>query len=404
MHADSLRTRLSTQTCRSQRLFKIDAGFVPLSHVPPPRTRPLPWLANCWHPVDAFFTLGHQAVQAAMTHLSTACGTGEFENEVYNRLIPHQYLWLPRGPADTPATPLLTWQELMAVPVLEPSARPVAWMSPTDLQAWMQTQLADELTDENFDSLFQEPARLVQLGTKLLRQFDDVWEDNGTLGACLAMVGAGALSILYSPLCDLCRYRRAPLITRRCGSCGRSKRLFDECPSGPAARASRARALRAVVRTPNAGNSEPEDVEGHFIRSMACILYGLPDDSPSHKTWAAAVGASLGKSPRVETVLPANFSELPFREQLSSLQSAVDRNEWDPAAFAEKIVMANAWLEAAAELQSRRRGPGPTDSTLQRAASAEVLLKEGKTKSEVAKALGISRSHLAHLLRRARKA
>jgi hypothetical protein len=143
-----------------------------------------------------------------------------------------------------------------------------------------------------------------------------------------------------------------------------------------------------------------DDVRASFSRSIASSLWAIGTGCEVHDDWLSAVRHALESAHLVAALLPDNFSDLSYWDQIRALQAALDENEWDYAAWPLKISMAQSWLQSATAVRSRRRGPGPLPDTLALAKAARDLLGSGHSKQDVAQALRVSPSYLSHLLRR----
>lgn len=363
-------------------------------------SRPLPWLGDGRHAVDVLTALGYQTVRAGLAHIATNWGTAPFDYQVFNYLIPNDYIWRPLDGEEPPPTPL-TIESLLLIPILEPSSRPVPFMTRMDLVSWWEQQLpAAHLNDKSRTDSLTDPAALISAAFLHLRDsLSYVFEDTPALGACLSMIGAGALSIAWAVPCQVCHFRLSVLGTNRCSSCSRSKRVVGAPEDrGAAARAWRARLIRAGV--PALQNDSSEDFRAAFSRSIASILFSMRQGCTLHRQWLDSVHSALQASPLVCARIPQDFAEMTHRDQLRALQVHIDNNEWDYAAWPLKVKKAQLWLESAARVKARRRGPGPMPESLAKAKTAMELLRGGMSRGQVAKTLGISPSHLSHLLRR----
>lgn len=365
------------------------------------KPRPLPWLRPGMLRVDYLMNLGHGAIRAATCHMATAWGTRNFSPNLYNRLIPQAYLWRPLPP-DAPqlSPPLLLVHPQIAL--LEPSARPVPLMDAYDLTEWWLRKIYSEHNHSHqMRGNFTEPDRLVLDGVSHLRnELQMECQDTPEIGCCLTMIGAGTLAIIGATPCDLCNFRNSVNGTSRCGACSRSKRVVDpEDEQVRAAKARRSRAIRAVTSMQPA--QFDQNVESLVARSISSILYSMTPGCEAHNLWKAEVEAALSVAPMVERSLPRNFLGLKHWQQVNALQTAIDPNEWDYAAWPKKIAWAQAWASGKAHVDSRRKLSGVTGKTMECAEQARALLNTGESKTAIANRLGISLSNLSHILRRA---
>lgn len=361
-------------------------------------SRPLTWLGPGEIQIDVLINLGYQAIRAGLVHASTAWGTASFQTDLFHRLIPHHHLWSRPASDSLTAAPLSP--ESLLLPILDPAARPVPFMTSFDLVGWWLQQVfpSEPNSCGLAEVLDRSDARIV-IGTHhLSNTFRLLHEDCPPLGACLSMIGAGALEILISHQCELCKHRRA-IHGLRCPVCSRSKQTVDLSQSSDAAvRARRARSIRDSITELLV--SLPDNQKASLGRSMASLLYAMPNTSAVYQHWLDAIKMALKQAPLVESGLPHDFLALDFKCQLKDLRQLLDPNEFDYTAWPEKIAWSHAWQEREAGIQARRRGPGPMPKTLAQATQALALLNSGLTKAEVAQVLGVSPSHLSHILAR----
>lgn len=361
-------------------------------------TRPLTWLGPGEIQIDVLINLGYQAIRAGLVHASTAWGTASFQADLFHRLIPHHYLWSSPASDRVPAAPLSP--QSLLIPIFEPEARPVPFMTSFDLVLWwIQEVLPHEPNPSRLAEALDRPETRIVVGTYHLRTtFTSLNEDCPALGACLSMIGAGALEILLADQCELCKHRRA-IHGLRCPACSRSKQAIDLSQSSDAAvRARRARSIRDSIS--ELVVSLPDNQRASLGRSVASLLFAMPTTSAVYQHWLDAIKMALKQAPLVESGLPHDFLTLDFKSQLKDLRQLIDPNEFDYTAWPEKIAWSQAWQEREAGIQARRRGPGPMPKTLAQATQALALLNSGLTKSEVARVLGVSPSHLSHILAR----
>ena len=350
--------------------------------------------------------VGYQAVSLGLAHACSSWGTSSFQSDLYRRLVPHDQVWCGAGGGKPPSAPLTP--SSLLIPILEPSARPVPWMTNDDLVSWwFQEIFAHEVpvpTLTDLCDLFAQPDFLIVAGVyHLQRTFHFISEDEPELGACLSMIGVGALNILFADQCALCGCRRSHSDTTRCTHCSRSKRLLDPNEDNEGAvRARRARKIRGELG--DCIGKTSGDQRETLTRSVASILYSMPSSNSVYLSWLSKVTEALRQAPLVASKFPTDFTEIGFRAQLKVLREQMDPNEWDYAIWPQKIGWVQSWLEQLTKIESRRRGPGPMAGTLQRALQAHALLHAGQSKSSVARSLGVSLSNLSHILRRVESA
>lgn len=342
--------------------------------------------------------VGHQAITVGLVHVCTGWGTTSLQADLFHQLTPHHHLWSSPISDRVPPTPLSPVSLLL--PLMEPEARPVPYMTSSDLvRWWIQEVLPHEPNPSRLAEVLDRPDSRVVIGTYHLRTtFTSLNEDCPALGACLSMVGAGALEILLASPCELCKHRRA-IHGLRCPVCSRSKQAVDPSQSSDAAvRARRARSIRDSITEVLV--SLPDNQKASLGRSMASLLYAMPNTSAVYQHWLDAIKMALKQAPLVESGLTYDFFGLDFKSQLIDLRQLIDPNEFDYTIWPEKITRSQAWQEREAGILARKRGPGPMPKTLAQATQALALLNSGLTKSEVALVLGVSSSHLSHILAR----
>ena len=350
--------------------------------------------------------VGYQAIPLGLAHTCTSWGTSSFQSDLYRRLVPHDHVWCGAVRDNPPSAPLSP--SSLLIPILEPTSRPVPWMTNDDLVSWwFQEVFAHEVTvptPTDLCDLFAQPDFLIAAGVYHLRRtFHFISEDEPELGACLSMIGAGALKLLFADQCALCGCRRSHSDTTRCTHCSRSKTLLDPNEDNEGAvRARRARKIRGELEH-RIGKSSGDQRES-LARSVAAILYSMPSSNSVYLSWLKMVTEALRQAPLVAESFPTDFADIGFRAQLRVLREQMDPSEWDYAVWPQKIGWVQSWREQLSKIESRRRGPGPMADTLQRALQAHALLQAGQSKSSVARSLGVSLSNLSHILHRVESA
>lgn len=363
--------------------------------------RPIHWLGPGHHDVNHYIAIGRQSVQAGLNHLALVCGTADTPDvSVYNVCRPNYFLWRELEPGSALPWAPLRW-DLNYLFQLDPSSLPVAFMTSNDLVNWWSQLLkADPVSNKDFAAGLVRPEFLINFGFHKMHQ-DFCWESEevSELAACLSMVGVGAVEILLADTCDLCRLRRAAPASKRCEQCSRSKQLTDE--GGQRAQAAKSmRNKRIQVRNGDPFPSVTDELHASFSRSIASLLFAIGREKVLHQQWLEAAKSSLDVAPLVREKLQSNFLEISHKEQLAALRNVIDPNEWDYAAWPNKILRAQAFAEASDALFRRRRTGGPLPQTIDLANRARTLISHGLSMSEVALRLSISKSHLSHTLKR----
>ena len=361
-------------------------------------SRPIPWMSPGVHAVDSLMNIGLQAIGAGLSHVAADWGSGPVDPDVFAEISPNFYFWHAQSHTCTHLDPKLLTAPWFAL--LDPSARPLPFMRRARLLEWWQATILAGMAPQKFAELMGKPDFLIFAGVHLLKKiYSQHSEDTPEVGACLAMVGTGAAVLFGSDSCTICRFRRAVHATGRCSFCTRSKWAASEV-SGESkdARSHRNRRIQATSSeiSVNLGN----DIANSCARSVASILFHMGTDSAVYKHWYMQIHEVLTQSPTVTARLPKEFDSLPPHSQLQALRKAVDPWEWDYSLWPEKIEKAQAWFDASEKLQQRRLGSGPTLKSIALAEEALSLLNTTQTRREVAERLGISSSHLSHLLKR----
>lgn len=364
-------------------------------------TRPLYWLSREYHDVMRLCRVGYMALQIGVNHVSGNWGKGPTDRSAYSLLAPHSDYPVPNEKGELPLGSFLLAAEF-EVPDLEPTVVPVPMMRRHDLVSWWEKLLRpDDMSKEAFSIAMSQPAELIRIGYLMLHG-PYYFEPNcgREYGACLSMVGAGTVALICSRPCSLCKFRRAVYASDRCDLCSMSKSVvtlgqYDQ----------QAATTRKRKRVLQAGNSTlGELVAPHSQepaeRALALMVASMHRRTPEYRAWARAVRKSLHLAPGVSRQLPENFSRLRQQEQLRELGRVIDPREFDYAIWPEKILAAQRWMEVEATVASRRKVAGPTQSTIEKGRRARTLLSTGLSRSETATQMGLSLSHLSHILRR----
>lgn len=356
--------------------------------------------------VDCLVRLGAQSISAAAQHASRGwLSSREINLDSYYKLNPQRAV-LGYRPSGIPPRPALSIWICFGRPALEPESRPVPFMRADDIVRWWQLKVGstDQVAHTALKSRESGPHELVQAGYEfLIEEHARKSPDIAKLGACLSVVGLGASSILNSRICSLCGFRRSSIIrSNRCTECSRSKLVVDMDQVAEAA--ARVQRIRRAAPLKRLASDLPFDIDDthlpFFTRSTASILFNMPKGCDAHCEWIEKVAPALGSAPYVKSLLGDSFLSLTPTEQWQMLRLRLDANQWDYEAWPGVIQRAQELHDNQVAARSRRKISGPTRTTQSKAHDARKLLAEGKSKSEVAKLVGISASHLAHILRR----
>jgi len=256
------------------------------------------------------------------------------------------------------------------------------------------------------DFLMRDPARLLRVGYQMLcREWAAHGQSRHQTAEALAIIGLGARGIFPRVRCAVC-YRLAMPATTRCARHSQTQRIRadDGIPKVHAQISSEARlAKRVIAKLGWAPNDLLTDFgyDG-FVeeKTIGGLLWGLHVGDGGYTLQRLRDGLSAGHFPRVRALLPSNFCELDDARACASLRRHIDPGEWVVSYWFTRIGAAEAWLEAAEALSPGREHMKPTDQNRERVAKARALLQQGMSKKDIASQLGISQSHLSHLLRR----
>ena len=135
-------------------------------------------------------------------------------------------------------------------------------------------------------------------------------------------------------------------------------------------------------------------------KTVAGILWSLNVDDGPFNLQGLRNGLTAGHFPHVRALLPRNFVELNDAHAYAILRRVIDPNEWVVSCWYTRVTAAEAWLKVATRLAPGRRHMQPTERNRERVDLARTLIQQGLSKKEIASRLGVSASHLSHLLRR----
>jgi len=183
-----------------------------------------------------------------------------------------------------------------------------------------------------------------------------------------------------------------------------SIRVDDDGPKVHAQISSEARLAKRVVTKLGWSRAEFVSAFGQDgsveEKTIAGLLWGLRVGDGGHTLQHLKEGLSNNHFPRVQALLLSNFCGLNDTRACTALRRYVDPREWVLSYWYTRVGAAEAWLEAAESLSPGRVHMKPSVQNLERVANARSLLQQGLSKKDIAAQLGISQSHLSHLLRR----
>jgi AraC-like DNA-binding protein len=135
-------------------------------------------------------------------------------------------------------------------------------------------------------------------------------------------------------------------------------------------------------------------------KTISGLLWGSDWGSGNRSIEHLQTHMRAGAYPRVRARLPQDFCELNTARASATLRRHIDPGEWVPSYWLSRVGAAEIWLEAAESLSPGRMHMKPSETNQKRVGVARSLIQQGLPKKEIALRLGISPSHLSHLLRR----
>lgn len=376
----------------------------------PARSHELYWLSSNLHSVT-------QLIQEGFNWIDCAAGWGEpnanwdgrdctsFKN--YCDLLPvSAEQWLPQVSSEFFPTPMS--QDGWGHPA------PKSFFTQTSQFALNRTELSDWYRDTflKFDpdvhrelqtALF-EPHLLVRLGYHLARKAAlQLGVTSLPFQAAMTAVGSGCRGIdLW--ICNHC-FRRSRGELRICDLHSQAKVVLDISKTERSLQFQKARTARKAAIKIDAKDLPKRQFNGYwdlelyeFELQVGGILWPLT--GTSHRDWLEHVHRALLSAPLVKSRLPQSFESAPNHEQIEQLQRAVGSREWLVSRWPTLIPVAETWLQAEKKVAPGAITPGLTEENRKRVAVAQELLANNVRHSQIADQLGISRSHLSHLLRR----
>lgn len=253
--------------------------------------------------------------------------------------------------------------------------------------------------------LARNPAHLVRVGFHMLcMEWDAHGQSRNQTAEALAIINLGALGLFPRVRCEVCYRIALPASTRcamhsqtqtiRCNEIGRA--LHAQISSDTR----KAREVMAKLGWHRAEFSINPICSGYVEENtVGSILWGL----------YFGVGDTLqqvrdfllsGQFPHAAKLLPLNFCKLDDARACACLRQHIDPCEWDMGNWLYRLMAAEDWLAAAAKLTPGRVHMKVSDLNQNRFAQAKNMLSQGLTKKAIAKELGISQSHLSHVLKR----
>lgn len=356
-------------------------------------------------------------VQHGYTMLDVAASWGEPNTHwlgpectpiyVYHELLPTNIeLWWPNSSRLSYPVPMYQDGWLRPVPSNFLTKVEGVFMDRGTLAIWLAKALGGrvDIQVQDLDEAMYTPHLLIRLGYRIARSIattDGV--ESEAFQAALCAVGVGAMGIdLWT--CKSC-FRRTRGDLHACDLHSQAKVVLSISNVEKAHQVQRARNARLVVK--QFEKSLP--MERGFLGFFELELYEFelrvgsilwPLVGGVHQEWLAHVLRALANAPAVMARLPSDFEAIPHHTQMQALQDAVGSREWIVSRWPELIGVAETWLQAEMHVAADFKREGMSPLSRSRFGTANDLLAQGCSRSEIAARLGISRSHLSHLLRR----
>lgn len=274
--------------------------------------------------------------------------------------------------------------------------------------AWLETlpRLLPSKVLPRLDVLSRDPARLVRVGYQMLCS---EWETHGQsrrqTGEALGVIGIGVLGLFPRVRCGVC-YRLSMPGSNRCAHHSQAKTIRAtpaelNMHSLASARARLATQVVTLLRwqPDDFATDRGEDCKAEE-KTITGLLWGYDWGSANHSIEHLQKLMRGGVFPRVRARLPQDFCDLSTARANATLRRYIDPGEWVPSYWLSRVAAAEAWLEAADSLSPGRTHMEPSEINQKRVGVARSLIQQGVAKKEIALRLGISPSHLSHLLRR----
>lgn len=253
--------------------------------------------------------------------------------------------------------------------------------------------------------LARNPAHLVRVGVQMLcMEWDTHGQSRHQTAEALAIINLGALGLFPRVRCAVCFRLALPASTRcamhsqtqaiRCNEIGRA--LHTQISSDTR----KAREVMAklgwrrnefAINLLSSGYAE-ENVMGGILWGL---YSGVDDSLQQVRDFLLS-----GQFPHVAKILPKDFTKLNNARACACLRQHIDPCEWDVGNWFYRLLAAEEWLAAAAKLTPGRAHMQVSDLNQNRYVQATDMLRQGLNKKSIAGKLGISQSHLSHLLKR----
>lgn len=347
-------------------------------------------------------SFAHAAIDLAAAYGSGAVSSWKFDLERYQALVPGELRDWNQPVKERSRRPLhYTEYPLFLSPILDERYIPFRRGTVGRIREWLTTELTLNCQKHIDNQLFSHPDRLIMAGYQLLPQPGSREPLDSRKGAAgLGLVGLGAIWYWGRERCEICFRLQSPGLSR-CSLHSQSKNNLGDDPHDAAQRAHRSRVARkAIAAHGDLSKMLKVGYWGycHFEHTIAYILW--PSLAVQANYAIGKVKAALDVAPHVRRLLPTNVLAASPGEQMSALRANLDPEERVANIWPDKVREAEEWLAAEAIVAPGRQG-GLSPTNVARVAQIADLSERGLSKSEIAIQLGISASHLSHLLRRA---
>ena len=251
------------------------------------------------------------------------------------------------------------------------------------------------------EDVLAEPTELMKTGYALVaRAGRHHGVESREFAAALAIVGIGALGIVRRRTCQMCFRCAVPGLTR-CLVHSQSKVVVEGDRRVGAGQAQSARTARLTGSLLGWPAKRPLSLDWGYTEEWANAGVLWPDRIRLAHSWLKRLGEAFATSIHVRALLPKDFLQLAQADKFSALRRAIDPYEWCANRWPEKICLAEAWLTYEGKVAPGAPPRGLRRENVDRLMRIKALMALGLSKSQIADRLGISRSHMSHLIRRA---
>lgn len=253
--------------------------------------------------------------------------------------------------------------------------------------------------------LVRNPAHLLRVGVQMLcMEWDTHGQSRHQTAEALAIINLGALGLFPRVRCAVC-YRLALPSSTRCAMhsqtqairCNEIGRALHTQISSDTRKAREVMAKLGWWRNEYAINRLSSGIAEENV--IGGILWGLYSGAGDSLQQVRDLLLS-GQFPHVVKILPENFIKLNDSRACACLRQHIDPCEWDVGNWCYRLLAAEEWHAAAAKLTPGRIHMQVSHLNRNRYVKAKSMLRQGFNKKSIAAELGISPSHLSHLLKR----